>query len=641
MIDANMLLNPDYQNPELRAYAFLSAQYRSGVRSSVDCLEPFVIYAISATAGEQLDWKGIRSYLRTKYGIDVPYYMLDRMQHGLIEAGALKASGLPGVFLCRDARPTVAGRTVDFSIADIENLGQLLTSFAVARGLPAPATATSWPEIILPFFLHRSPPADKAIASVRGVMITDPKSVDFAFVADFIMEQYRSKSAAYKTIERLYYGVLVANFLTQIEATGDKASFKNLSIVYDAPVLLKLLGCSGNILREATEELHETLRDMGCQTYFFTHSYDELVAAIEAMVKCHENGRPLFRDTQEAITQGEITIAYIYTVRAELDLKLAALGLIEYSRRYADRESDDFQIGETAFQERLGKTGRWGTTGSLAAERDAMSLGLIMRLRDGKEVREVAKARFIFMTHNPALAIRARDFLRDEHHLSDGAVWPIMTVGQLSTIAWVANEVFQDDRRITKELIADCYAVALPDEDFDEKLRDVLMRTDPKQAHELYQNAFLAQSIRHVALGQTGGHSALVKTLNTAELVATAEMVRERTRAEAWQAGQAEAQAEVATQERERREVKVANIASVIAQIMMGVLFVACAVTWVLETGILGEAWKPDRTFLFGATVVAVYSAADLFGFTSAVSLQTLLKQGAGAAIRGLQRALA
>lgn len=195
MIDANMLLNPDFQNPELRAYAFLSTQYRSGVRSPVDCLKPFVIYAISAHVGAQLNWTDIRAYLKLKYGINVPYYMLDRMQKDLLRAEALEQSAFPNVLLCKDARPTVAGKTVDFSIAEIDNLGQLLSSFAAARGLPTPATAVSWAEIILPFFLHTSPPADKAVATVRGVMVSDPKSVDFAVVADFIMEQYRAKSA--------------------------------------------------------------------------------------------------------------------------------------------------------------------------------------------------------------------------------------------------------------------------------------------------------------------------------------------------------------------------------------------------------------------------------------------------------------
>ena len=641
MIDVSALLNPDFQNPELRAYAYLSVQYRSGLRSPLDCLKPFAVYAISSFSGDQLNLQDIRNYLQSKYRINVPFYMLERMQTALLETGALERTTLPGVMICRDARPKVSGNSVDFSITDIENLGHLLSGYASARGLPAPATAANWADVILPFFLHTSPPADKAGATVKGVMVSDPKSVDFAVVADFIMEQYRSKTPAYKTLERLYYGVLAANFLTQIESVGDKSSFKDLTIIYDTPLLIRLLGCSGVILKEATEELHDMLRDMGCRIYYFAHSYDELTAAIEAMIKCHEAGKPLFRDTQEAIARGEISIAHIYSVKAELDLKLAALGITEHPRGYSDRGSDEFQIDEEAFQRQLETYGRWGADGSLASRRDAVSLGLVMRLRNGKEVREVAKANVVFLTHNPRLADKARRFLRDQDQLHDGAVWPIMTVGQMSTIAWVANEVFLDENRITKELIADCYAAALPDEDFDEKLREVLTRTDPKQAHELYQNAFLVQSIRQVALEQTGGHSALVRTLNTSELVAKAEEVRDQTRREAWRGGWEEASAAAEKKEQSRREEKVSRLAKIIAKFSLAALFIICATIMVLGTGILGENWKPGPLYWGAAAVVAVYSAMDLFGFSSAASLSDIIESTAVSIIRRLQSALA
>lgn len=379
---------------------------------------------------------------------------------------------------------------------------------------------------------------------------------------------------------------------------------------------------------------------MGCHVYYFSHSYNELAAAIEAMLACHENGQPLFRDTQEAIARGEITITDIYTVRAELDLKLAALGLTEYTHVDFTENSNEFQIDENGFQEKLEKKGRWGADGSLAAERDVMSLALIMRLRRGKEVREVAKARFIFMTHNPALASRAREFLRAERHLSDGAVWPIMTVGQLSTIAWVANEVFHDEKKITKELIANCYAAALPDEDFDDKLREALSRADPKQAHELYQNAFLVQSIRRVALGQTGGRSSLVRILNTAELVAKAEKVIEQTKAEAERAGWERGDAEAKIRERNRREATVARVSHRISQVFMFVLFISSAAVTLMVSGIVGYKWGNSDFVSIFAALIGVYSAADLFGVTSALSLRTLVQRGGGAMIREVQRML-
>jgi hypothetical protein len=433
LIDANTLLNPEYQNAELRAYAFLSAQYKHGVRSTIDCLKPFVIYAIADQAGNQLNWPTIRTYLREKYGLSVPFYMLERMEWALRDAKAIIKTENSHILICGDARPSISENDADFTINDIDRLGGALQRFAANRGMEKPLTAENWNDIIVPFFMNRSPPGDKETAKVRGVLISDPKTYDFTIVADFIMDGYASMSPSYKMVERVYYGVLVAEFLTQIESAGNKASFKGLGVVYDAPVILRLLGCSGKIFKDATLELHDTLRDLGCKTYFFAHTYDEISIAIEAILKCYENGQPMFRETQEAISRREISINDIYSIKADLDLRLAGLGLLEHSAGYSSRNSDDFQIDEAGFKDRLQKYRSWGSAGSLAAERDVMSLALIMRLRNGKQVRDVSKSGFVFITHNTRLANMSKDFLRTEGQLNDGAAFTTPDRSGLST----------------------------------------------------------------------------------------------------------------------------------------------------------------------------------------------------------------
>lgn len=640
MIDANTLLNPDYQNPELRAYAFLSTQYKAGVRSPVDCLKPFIIYAISHYAGQQLDWTTVRGYLKSKYSLNMPFYMLERMHGQLLEAGSIQTTDIHRIYLCQDARPSISGEAIDFSLDDIAQVGIALAQFAESRGMRTPATANNWSDIIIPFFLRGSQPGDGAAASVKGVIVSDPKSIDFSIVADFIMTEYGSKSTNYRTIARLYYGVLAANFLTQIESVGDKAAFKGLGIVYDTTLILRLLGFSGKVLKDATCELHETLRDLSCRTYFFSHTYEELVASIEAILKCYENNQSMFRETQEALACGEIKISDIYAIRAELDIRIAGLGISEHGARYSGRSSDDYQIDENKFKDRLERKGRWGAEGSKAAERDSMSLALILRLRDGIQVREVSKAKFIFVTHNPALANRARDFLRQEQQLDEGAVWPIMTVGQLSTISWVVNETFQDEKKITAELIADCYAAALPDQDFDEKLREVFMRTNPTQAVEIYRNAFIAQSVRQVALEQTGGHSALVKALNPAELLSAAAANREEAISNARAEERTAAESEMSERGRATRQATAARLAASLARCFMVLIFVVAVIVTVLNAGFFGRNWTHGVVVPAIAFVIAIYSLIDAAGFADAASIKGALERCFMGWIERLQHAL-
>jgi hypothetical protein len=640
LIDANTLLNPEYQNAELRAYAFLSAQYKHGVRSTIDCLKPFVIYAIADQAGNQLNWPTIRTYLREKYGLSVPFYMLERMEWALRDAKAIIKTENSHILICGDARPSISENDADFTINDIDRLGGALQRFAANRGMEKPLTAENWNDIIVPFFMNRSPPGDKETAKVRGVLISDPKTYDFTIVADFIMDGYASMSPSYKMVERVYYGVLVAEFLTQIESAGNKASFKGLGVVYDAPVILRLLGCSGKIFKDATLELHDTLRDLGCKTYFFAHTYDEISIAIEAILKCYENGQPMFRETQEAISRREISINDIYSIKADLDLRLAGLGLLEHSAGYSSRNSDDFQIDEAGFKDRLQKYRSWGSAGSLAAERDVMSLALIMRLRNGKQVRDVSKSGFVFITHNTRLANMSKDFLRTEGQLNDGAVWPILTVGQISTIAWVVNETFQDDKKITKELIANCYSAALPDDDFDARLKEILTKTDPTKAHELYNNAFLIQSVRHVALSHTGGHSSLVKTLSTAELLAEAEEYRKVVTDAARTEGRDEAKIELGNEANQRHTEKARSAASALSKAIMVFVVLGSATLIARDYGLLGPGENTSKFVSYGLFILGIYGALDLFGVLPSASVRNFLEDILFKGVRYIQKLL-
>lgn len=524
MLDATTILNPDLKSPELRAFAYLSARYSEGVRSSVDCLLPFVTYAVSFQAGNQFDLKTEQSYLKSNYRINIPYYMVERMIPELRQLGALEKTGIGRVLICRDVSTKIDSIGTGFSIDQIDQTEAALAAFALERGYASPATADKWNDLLIPFFQSTPPPKNKAASTIQGKLISDPASIDYTIIAEFIMHQFSIRSQIYKTIEKVYYGVIVAEFLTHVESVGSKTSYRGLVVIYDGPVILRLLGCSGSILKIATEELHDTLREMGCSTYYFQHTYDEVLNSIEGIISAYENKRPMFRETNEAIARGELKISDVYTIRSELDYRLSAqLGLTAHSKSYEDRREDDYQIDEAAFKETLRGERGWGAVGSSAADKDAKSLALTVRLRGGKQNRDISKSRHIFVTHNSALARKAKRFLVESGDLAERSVSPVLTVGQMSTVAWVANEVFQDSARIIKELIANCYAAALPDENFDQKLKEKLVSVDPKAAAALYTNAFLVESVREIALQRTSGHSTLIDVLNTAEIIALAE----------------------------------------------------------------------------------------------------------------------
>lgn len=642
MADASTMLDPQFKNPELRAFAYLSARYTKGARSAIDCLLPFVTFAVSAHEGEQFDIKKVQQYLKSSYRLYIPYYMLERMVPELKSLGALKESDVGRILVCKDASSKIDAAKVDFSPDEIASTEDALAAFALDRGYKSPTTAGSWNDLLIPFLQSSPPNNTKAAASVHGKLITGPASVDYTIVAEFIMHNFSHRTPIYKLIEKLYYGVIVAEFLTQIESSGKKSSYRGLFVIYDSPFILRLLGCSGSILRLASEELHETLRDMGCRVFYYQHTYDEILSSIDGIINAYENRRPIFKETNEAIARGELTMSEVYNIRTELDYRLSAqLGLTAHPKSYDDRSQDDFQIDEGAFREALKGERGWGAIGSTAAEKDSKSLALTMRLRAGKQDRDISKSRYVFITHNPALAGKARRFLIESGDLSERSVSPILTVGQMSTVAWVASEIFQDSGRISKELIANCYAAALPDEDFDQELRKKLVSVDPKAASQLFENAYLVQSVREIALQRTSGHSGLIGTLNTAEIVALASEQQNKAINEAIILERLKVIDQLEEISTSGRSEKIQRVAHRISLLVTWIIALGCCLGSLYSVSLFGlVSGKVNYPLGIVLGAVGVWSILDRFKLLGIFSFQASLAKWLTRPLKRIQDAL-
>ena len=91
MVEAQTLLDPTARDPELRAFAYLQARFVKGARSSIDCLQPFVLFAIGQFDGEAFDREGVLQFLADNYQLHITRYMLEDMEPRLIQLGALTA----------------------------------------------------------------------------------------------------------------------------------------------------------------------------------------------------------------------------------------------------------------------------------------------------------------------------------------------------------------------------------------------------------------------------------------------------------------------------------------------------------------------------------------------------------------------
>ena len=361
-LDLKTYLDPAYQDAELRAFAFVSSQFRRGARNSVDCLLPFVVFAVAQMEGEVFDPAKVRDYVNKTYFIDLPYFLVEDMRKSLEDVDALKYDEITQRHLCLDGRPKALSDTPDddMSVDQIEQVSRQLAEYANLRGLAEPLSGVSWSEVLLHFFSPSVGEREYKRTAIRDrAIISSPIIVDNSIVSDFISYHHDIGSAIIPIIEKIYYGVLVTDFLTKISASGQTNFSTGLEIVYDAPVIMRILGFCGKTLQKAAKEMHGSLVD-GCKTFYFAHSYAELMANVDYIITARKIGSPVKPETEEAFRSGELTIADLATFKASPDAILYNYSITQHPGSYEDRTGDQFQIDETEFRERLRRTGTWG-----------------------------------------------------------------------------------------------------------------------------------------------------------------------------------------------------------------------------------------------------------------------------------------
>lgn len=612
MVTVERILDSSARDKQLRAFAYLQARFSTGTQNAIDCLLPFILYAIAELENEQFDERAVIDYISTNYGISMPFYMIEEMRPRLRQLGALDNNNIADLDICRNIsdRDDAKSRGLDIQLEDIAKIGDSLANFAIGKGVEAPFTCDSWEDAIIRFFQSESHEVSTSSTKVKDVIVLDAAPLDNKIVSDYILWCSQNDVSKYEIIQRIYYGVLVGDFLSNLWATGNKIAYKNLVVFYDATVLMRLLGTSGNQLRIATLELHETLAHLGCRIYYFEHTLDELLSNIEAVVQADKHGGRMHPETNAALGAGEITIGSLNLIKAEADFLLGQLGITQHEAAYARlRPEDKYQIDENAFTDIL-QSARRTLKGRVTWETDARSLALLVRLRRGKTSRDVSECGCIFVTSNRYLAAVARKFLIDGRMIGRRDVGPMLTVGQMTTVAWLADEIPFEANRISKELVANCYRASMPTAGWDEAFWEALNRGNPEEAKRRLDNAIFVDGARRIAMDESMGQAMLVPKLDMASILLRAEEQASQIASAATVKGEASGRKFTHTMIVRRSKERCRNIAEKIVNIIVWVTFIIGLVVLVLS--VIPVDLININMGVFGRIVLGAISVASL-----------------------------
>jgi hypothetical protein len=441
----------------------------------LDCFLPFVRAGIADQAGTQFDTERLRSFLKVNFGFDIPLYALEQFTQPLTDEGALRYDKIIHRHVCVS---NIGRFTPDKepALEDFEDLR--LEQFAVALDLRTPPVSETWTDALVGFLKGLHADTGPKTARIKGTLLADGARAEHYVIGRFIAGSLDDKPIFDKVLS-IFKGVLIEEFIAGGVRADSVERVNDMTIFYDTALLMRLLGCSGSLLYEATAELHRYLQEVGCSTEYLHVNEEEVASILATIVGPKDAGYEIYGETGEAIERGEIAVSDLRMLNGMFPEKLAALNIFATKKSVNSIYNPQrFQIDERGFQDALfafsEKRGRPYRRGN--RENDAQALGSVILFRVGHKSRDALKSRAIFITGNKLLAIASRSFLINQRQLGWHDCPPVLHVGQITTIMWLLKHRKLEDKAVSRELLASCYAAYRPEAEWLQKFVEAVGR---------------------------------------------------------------------------------------------------------------------------------------------------------------------
>jgi hypothetical protein len=534
---------------EAKALAFLYAAFRrtevsaNPVQDALDCLIPFIVPYLNSISGKQILVDGIKTYLSATYGFDIPLYAIDQLLPALTRRNYIEYRKAVGRYFAKRQEPQFETTKQEIE-TQFDTVVEELGRYATGNGFDLTPPSGSWSEALLNFLRSRRERNERQIANIKGVL-ANTVNVEAAIVGSFIKHLYDTQQLLFNQLLNVFMGVLIEEFISSISEVGTVVKNNPVCVLYDTAVLLRVLGCSGRLQRVAAEELNRYLQDLGFTTYYFSGNEEEVSNIISALISVKDSGRELEGETAEALSTGEVTITDIRMLQNTFTDRLATYNIFpagDLEKKAIDNAP--YQIDERGFAEYIKKEAiaRGVGYGLQNRQNDASYLGTIMRLRGGTQTRDLAACGYVFVTTNRFLAGAARKYLIEQKVLRGPHCPPMLSVGQIATIAWLMKEHVLAPENAGRELLSNCFAAIRPDQAWFRYFRESIEKNtgSVEEYAKEPKNALILQAARRIAQEESFGNSAIVRELNMAEILRKAEEVNAR----AWDEREAQFAAE-------------------------------------------------------------------------------------------------
>lgn len=453
------------EEKSLISFAILSTEWHEEKKDYLDMFIPFFLQCVEQQRSSEkfISLKKIKVELRDKFGINLLSNVVEMLARRVANAGYIE---------------------IKHNVCCLTNKKIDTQAFVERRDMAEKHQKELFDGIAL--FLQKNYPSFKFDQNIledtfiqylckygRGIVAQSSENTEENLVQEELYTYYIGKYISFtkekdekyfKYIQEIIYGAMYATALfmqENLKKIQTKSKMENLKVFLDTPLLLHILGYSGEEFQESIKELVTILKNLGVQICYWQHNIDELNSILDAYEHHYSNGTLDKSRNFEYFLMKKTTPADISRYKATLSSDLTKLGI--FLQEDVEMEKEEL-IESNLFEEYLKENMLYRS--DTRRLNDVNSICYTYKLRSRKDFRRIENCEYIFVTQNHTLVSLTKKYFKENRSKDEYPA--IIDDTLLTSITWIKSET--DGKKIlNSKIIADAWAAQSVPEAFWEK----------------------------------------------------------------------------------------------------------------------------------------------------------------------------
>ncbi len=447
-------------NTPLINLSILESLKRNSHKDEIDLIVPYVVLAIDEISTESFEPNELKKILEQKFGFNPPSSAFDVVMTRVVTRKFLSRKNK--LLFKNDEKISAVLEKNRETLKEVSlSLKQLVNEFVLfsRENFDVQITEES-AELFLFKFINEFI-SIFAVSLQNGTYELGNKKIknESYLTSVFIKHLYEYKIDTIKHLEKIVKGALLANYITLADTNASRQKLSHITVIFDTPVLLGLLGYNGASKSKSLKEFLKLLQELEINTEIYDITIDEVLKVMSAWkqdLKKHryENFNP---KTLELLKSKGLDAVALESEIPLVRKKLEKLGLVVSENIAYDKK---YQCDVEKFEEYLERR-----SGFRDLVHDVKCVSRTYSSREGVRVDSLDQPFIVFITHESTFPKVVRRFFKRQKDTIVGKIPIVTTEKWLCTITWFKKpNAFPNMPRSL--MVSNAYSIVYSDDKF-------------------------------------------------------------------------------------------------------------------------------------------------------------------------------